>query len=722
MGCGKSRHPALKSLGIGKKKKVQKLSELFQPARTDFRSSFSDVEQYTKSLIGQDTLPLSKTLQTSAEEEQHLFDDSRTESSSLKSQKDQETSEKEEVMETIYRSQSMPVPGNQRITKPQQPVTSTTNNKKTREETEKKEVADSVYRSQSMPVTGNQRITKPQQPVTSTTNNGKTREETEKKEVADSVYRSQNMPVTANYRQTKLQETVTNTTIYRRAKQPEVEDSPVHSQSNSLKSLKQDDTLGKGELADKIHRSRSLPVTAHHKQAKPQDPVLNTPINKQTREPEVENPPVNVEKASQSAHHHTETPKAASDISFVANGDLEGDEDHDEFEVKEKRPVHRGRRLKGCRGVMARKSSDIVVKYTRVYGESDGAYKNDSTPRGLVFMVNFTNYDGDSYSEREGSIKDFNNLLNLFQQMGYETSHKTANYCKSGYITKHRFLKMLREFSQEQRHRMLCSCVVIIMSHGSGPKTFVTSDNQEVDLMEVYALLDNMSCQNLRGKPKIFILQFCRNTPKTLTDSLNLTPSSDQSFLRALIRQEIHMAIAEQHENKTKWGDIDVRSPRFNSLLLKSENSLTSFRFSENHAGAQNNGDSCCQGNSDEDSTDREYQTDTKHVPSPPPYEGIQRFSDMYSIFSTASGELSHRDPKKGSLLIQAICHVFAEYAYQDEIDILVRKVSLYMTKTLQKDDPIHVPRQTCERTNNGLDKYFYFNPEYIPHCRHVTI
>ncbi|XP_064088048.1 uncharacterized protein LOC135202523 [Macrobrachium nipponense] len=670
MGCGKSRYPALKSLRIGKKEKLQKSSELVQPARTDFRPSFSDVEQYTKSLIVQDSLPTSKTLQTSVGEEQHLLDDS----SSLKSQKDQETPEKEEVMETIYRSSSLPGSGNQRPTKPQQSVTSTTNNK--------------------------------------------TIEEKEKKEVD----RSHSLPGIANYKQTKLQEPVTNATIYRKAKQPEVEDSPVHSRPNNIRFLKEEDTLGKGELINNIHRYRGIPITA--RQAKPQDLVTNTPINKKTREPEVEDSPVKVEKASKSAHHHTETPRAAFDTKFVANGDLDGDEDHDEYEVQRKHPVHRARRQLGCRGVVARKSSDIVVKYTRVYGESDGAYKNDSTPRGLVFMANFTNYDGDSYSEREGSNRDFYNLLNLFQQMGYETSHKTANYCKSGYIVKSQFLKMLREFSQEQRHRMLCSCVVIIMSHGSGPKTFVTSDNKEVDLMEVYAMLDNMSCQNLRGKPKVFILQFCRNTPKTFPDSVNLNPSSDQSFLRALIREEIHNAIAEQHTNKSKWGDIDVRSPRFSSLLMKSENSLTSFRFSENHAGsAQNNGGSCCQGNSDEDSPDaREYQTDTKHVPSPPPYEGIQRFSDMYSIFSTASGELSHRDPKKGSLLIQAICHVFAEYAYQDEIDILVRKVSLYMTKTLQKDDPIHVPRQTCERTNNGLDKYFYFNPEYIPHCRHVTI
>ncbi|XP_068218284.1 uncharacterized protein [Palaemon carinicauda] len=530
-------------------------------------------------------------------------------------------------------------------------------------------------------------------------------------------------------------------------------------QPNSLNPQEEEAEMSKKEGAmESVHRSHSIPANTYTRQTKPEQPKTRSNITLRKpeieaqqpktrsditlkkheieaqqpktrsditlRKPEIEASPVNVQNTSQTDHQQADTPKTASSIRFAGEAEKERGEEPDECEI-EKRQAHRRRRMKGCRGVMARNSSGIVVKYTKVYGESDGAYKNDSTPRGLVFMVNFTKYEDDTQNEREGSEKDFNNLLNLFQQMGYETSYRTDSYCKSGYITKYKFLKMLREFSQEQRHKMLNSCVVIIMSHGSGPKTFITSDNKEVDLMEVYGMLDNLNCQNLRGKPKIFILQFCRNSPRTLPDSLNITPSLDQNYLRALIREEIQNAL--QYADKSKWeNEIDVRSPRFSSILMKNESPLSSFRFSENSTEEQNNDESPCQGNSEEESTDfgsaSAYQTDTKHVPTPPPHEGIQRFSDMYSIFSTASGELSHRDPNKGSLLIQAICHVFAEYAYQDEIDILVRKVSLYMTKTLQKDDPIHVPRQTCERTNNGLDKYFYFNPEHIPHCRHVTI
>lgn len=383
-----------------------------------------------------------------------------------------------------------------------------------------------------------------------------------------------------------------------------------------------------------------------------------------------------------------------------------------------KRIRHRGR---------GNTSSHITVKYTKVYGESDGAYRNDSTPRGLVFISNFSKFKDNKHPEREGSEIDYENLLNLFQQMGYGYSHRMNTYCLTGYITKQEFMDKILKFSRERKHEVLCSCVVIIMSHGSGPKTFLTSDNQEVDLMEVYRIFDNIHCKLLKGKPKIFILQFCRNFPNELSDITVRRHINNDYDLLQIIREEVRKAVQKlqpHSQGDAATADIDPKSPFYLAIEEISRNasvsSLCSFpdvnishvtdeRESEEPSEAQHYGD------------DVFYHTDTRNLPAVP-REGIQRYSDMYSIFSTSPGELSHRDPHKGSLLIQAICYVFAESAYQDEIDILVRKVSTYMTKTLQKDDPITVPRQTCERTNNGLDKSFYFNPEKIPFCRHVTI
>lgn len=344
--------------------------------------------------------------------------------------------------------------------------------------------------------------------------------------------------------------------------------------------------------------------------------------------------------------------------------------------------------------------SHIKVKYTKIYGEKDGAYKNDSVPRGLIFMCNFAKFKDDKQSERIGSEQDYENLLDLFHQMGYGQRNRREKYCCTGYISKDEFMQRLEAFSRDKKHQMSCSCIIIIMSHGSGPKTFLTSDNQEVDLMDVYSIFDNINCNFLKGKPKIFILQFCRSQIINKQFENLVTP---EDMLRKIVREEM-----AKYNPKIPMLQViqDVNRKTSTSSAPSLTMDVTHYPDLEMQ----------------QLETSQLLQVDGRHMPPQLPHEGLQRYSDMYSIFSTASGELSHRDPRKGSLLVQAICHIFAENAYHDDIETLVRKVSTYMTRTLQRDDPIHVPRQTCERTNNGLDKTFYFNPHQQTYCRHKTI
>ena len=146
------------------------------------------------------------------------------------------------------------------------------------------------------------------------------------------------------------------------------------------------------------------------------------------------------------------------------------------------------------------------INYVRIHGPDDGAYKNDSEPRGLIFMKNFISFNDNQYEYRSGSQKDYDSLLHLFEGMGYQRSPKC---CESGHITKQKLFKDLKSFS-EINHNYLNSAIFVIMSHGVRDKTFVTSDNEEVDLMEVYSMFNNVNCNGLKNKPKIFILHFCR--------------------------------------------------------------------------------------------------------------------------------------------------------------------------------------------------------------------
>lgn len=362
----------------------------------------------------------------------------------------------------------------------------------------------------------------------------------------------------------------------------------------------------------------------------------------------------------------------------------------------------------------------FTVKYTKVYGEADGAYRNDSAPRGLVFVCNFSKFKNDVYTQRVGSDTDYDNMINLFQQLGYDPYHRRRRYCMTGFITKKDFMEKLGAFAREAKHNSLCSCVVILMSHGTGPKTFVTSDNQEVDLLDVYKIFDNINCGFLQGKPKIFILQFCRSREAAPCREKALSEQQQQinsDLVERLVKEQVRQ-IMRKYLRRCSFSKFIAEGGDKNQLFIQiEENSRQASLASLSSSIIDQEEEAKASGSTPLG----DYQADTHQIPSIP-QEGIQRYSDMYSIFSTSPGELSHRHPEKGSLLIQAICHVFAEYAYQDDIDTLVRRVSTYMSKTLQKDDPITVPRQTCERTNNGLDKMFYFNPYEMVQDRQFTI
>ncbi|KAF2358795.1 Caspase-like domain [Trinorchestia longiramus] len=402
-----------------------------------------------------------------------------------------------------------------------------------------------------------------------------------------------------------------------------------------------------------------------------------------------------------------------------------------------------------CRKPMA-KENLFTVKYVRVHGPEDRAYKNDSKPRGLIFMKNFEKFSDDKYAFRHGSLNDYNNLLDLFQQMGYRKSQK---YCESGFIKKEKLLSDLKAFSKLD-HNMYDSCIIILMSHGVKDKTFVCSDGENVDLMEVYSLLNNTNCQHLRNKPKIFILQFCRpqiSVPSTralsssrhsvlecsgiendfielrIRDAVNRMAEQLRSEFRSLIEKKFSNVPAIQastseneHFEGPEISDVmsagpeDTSTPNVTSASPHARYDSSSspypvFAASKNSSGIF----TFDQQQLMQDAAKLEV-TD-EDIPAPD-------YSDMYSIFSTNSGGVAYRHPRKGSLLVQAICQVFSSHAYQDDIEELVRKVSKWMQQEIAKDDPVASHRHTVvERVNNGLDKAFYFNPTILKNVKRNT-
>ena len=413
--------------------------------------------------------------------------------------------------------------------------------------------------------------------------------------------------------------------------------------------------------------------------------------------------------------------------------------------------------------------SKYKVKYQKIYGEEDDAYNNNTLPRGRVFVCNFERFESDTYPKRKGSQQDYYNIIDVLFQMGYGNVKNHFEHCFTGFIKKEEFMRQIKKFSELDDHRYLGSCIIVIMSHGCDEKTFVTSDNKEVELNEVYDLFSNWNCKNLQGKPKLFILQFCRSRPdKAKSSSLNLDEHCEIEKYKMQLQEQVMIEIEGlRKEYECKMKDLneqideinqnstceDLNTPtnlpstpnscRRTSLDTISNSSRIrdfNLRCSATSATCATilktpKPDNLSQSNTlnftyDEATIERysissqisfhiheqealqisedfnkptrkrsllrpilnietpsevancsSLNTDGKALNNPDNERKseFQKCSDIYSIFPSSSGDVAYRDTVEGSLLIQSLCYVFANFAYMDDIETLVRKVSAFV-------------------------------------------
>ncbi|XP_063888732.1 uncharacterized protein LOC135115726 isoform X3 [Scylla paramamosain] len=144
-------------------------------------------------------------------------------------------------------------------------------------------------------------------------------------------------------------------------------------------------------------------------------------------------------------------------------------------------------------------------------------YNNESEPRGYVFLANYKNFLDEQHETRSGSEIDVQNLCQLFSQMGYKPSYHIN-------MTKWETIQALRDFRNMKEHSNVDSCIVVFMSHGRDDTSFYTSDNHYLTVHNVVERFNNRECPILKGKPKIFIFQFCRGVgPDIGVDAANVS-------------------------------------------------------------------------------------------------------------------------------------------------------------------------------------------------------
>ena len=123
----------------------------------------------------------------------------------------------------------------------------------------------------------------------------------------------------------------------------------------------------------------------------------------------------------------------------------------------------------------------------------------DSIPRGYCIIINNYNFDG---KVRSGSEKDVEKLESLFGELlGFEVEKKTDLTAET--------MRNAMEKAKNYKHH--CCLVVAVMSHGTC-EGIIGVDGQIVTVRQLMAYFTSRACQSLAGKPKIFIIQACRNT------------------------------------------------------------------------------------------------------------------------------------------------------------------------------------------------------------------
>lgn len=128
--------------------------------------------------------------------------------------------------------------------------------------------------------------------------------------------------------------------------------------------------------------------------------------------------------------------------------------------------------------------------------------------RGVLFMVNNINFI--SEKTRSGAERDGQRIINLFRQMGF-----TIFYYQN--IPNWTVLNELLEQLAVSEYLRTTDCFVFgIMTHGNidNGEEVVNFSNTDTgtSVDKIYVKFDNRNCKYLRGKPKVFIMPYCRGS------------------------------------------------------------------------------------------------------------------------------------------------------------------------------------------------------------------
>ncbi|CAL4088601.1 unnamed protein product [Meganyctiphanes norvegica] len=129
--------------------------------------------------------------------------------------------------------------------------------------------------------------------------------------------------------------------------------------------------------------------------------------------------------------------------------------------------------------------------------------------KGPVHVFNYVDFP-DPRNKRHGSESDSKNIMDTFKNLNHDV-HIHTN-CT--------LIETQAKFEELKKNWTLNALIIIILSHGTDRYSFQTSDGSIMDLHKLRQMFGDKACPSLKGKPKIFLANFCRGTfPEYVQDA-----------------------------------------------------------------------------------------------------------------------------------------------------------------------------------------------------------
>lgn len=169
-------------------------------------------------------------------------------------------------------------------------------------------------------------------------------------------------------------------------------------------------------------------------------------------------------------------------------------------------------------------------------GPDLGPYSVLSSPRGVVHVFNNKFAGQGKKWERLGAEHDSTNLKATFTKMGYDIRlHESLGYQDT--------MAMFTSICRSRQLYNVDSLIIFFLTHGKDPYLFYTNDQKEVNLFYIRGLFTDSQCPAMKGKPKIFFMNYCRGDKMEKKELDNVTQESPNDMVTIHAAAEGIMAV-----------------------------------------------------------------------------------------------------------------------------------------------------------------------------------